>query len=249
MGRHQEAVVVADEEVEPAVAVVVEERRGGAEPAVFRPRRRGDVAERPVAVVVQQMVRPQVSQVDIHPPVVVVVAGGDADAVAGGADAGPLGDVDEADRAGAVGPDLEIVAIEAVGERRGVGRRKDEPVTGRAVERIPLAEVDVEVAVVVVVEQRDRPTHHLGEVERSSHEVVVDEVEPDLARDLLERGLAAAVVRERPGRPEGEEHENAAEKRPRVDHKEKGRGANPPPSEAYSVSERVRTPPTARIRS
>ena len=160
--RHQEAVVVADEEIEPTVAVVVEERRGGAEPAIVDARRRGHVAEGAVAVVPEQLIRPQVGEVEVDPAVVVEVAGGDADAVPGGLDAGALGDVDEAERARAVGARLEVVAVEAVGEGRRRRRREDPFLGRRVVDRVALAEVDVEVAVVVVVEQRHRGAHHLG---------------------------------------------------------------------------------------
>jgi hypothetical protein len=47
-------------------------------------------------------------------------------------------------------------------------------------------QVDVEVAVVVVVEDSGAGGHHLGLVEASGHAVEVDEVEPHLLRTLDE---------------------------------------------------------------
>jgi hypothetical protein len=72
----------------------------------------------------------------------------------------------------AVSVDPEIVAIETIGQRRAAARR------GRPrAERLPLHQIHVEVAVLVVVEERHARADHLGHVELTRHAVDVHEVE------------------------------------------------------------------------
>ena len=68
-------------------------------------------------------------------------------------------------RARAVGLNREIVSIQPSAERQRA--RRDDGLTDRltGAQHLPLREVDVEVAVVVVVEERDAAAHHLGEIE------------------------------------------------------------------------------------
>ena len=87
--------VVGDEQVEPAVAVVVGERRTGRPSRIADARLRGDVRERAVAVVAIQPVRAEAGDVQIVPAVVVEVGGDGAHAPPGVADARLVGDVDE----------------------------------------------------------------------------------------------------------------------------------------------------------
>ena len=107
----------------------------------------------------QERRRPERGDEEIGIAVVVVVADRGAHAVHTQANAGGFGDIREMQRAAAVGGGNEIVAEEATGRRsaspasrlrRGVERQ------GRA-----LHEEDVEIAVVVVIEERDAGAHDL----------------------------------------------------------------------------------------
>ena len=104
--------VVADEQVEVAVVVDVEERRAG-EPAVgaLGVGGLGDVLEVALAVVAEQMAAADGRDVEVGVAVVVVIADGDALAVEGLVEAGLLRHVLEVP--------LAVVAVEGLG-RRGV---------------------------------------------------------------------------------------------------------------------------------
>ena len=65
--------VVGHVEVEPAVAVVIGERRAGRPPAIADARLRGDVSERSIRVVAVEVVRTVTGHVQIVPAVVVEV--------------------------------------------------------------------------------------------------------------------------------------------------------------------------------
>src|SRR5207248_8340717 len=84
--------VARDVKVEPAVTVIVEERRRRRPGSAFRPEVWGG-AERAVALVEIEHIRPVVGQVEVGEAVVVDVADRHAVAEAPEADAGSLGDV------------------------------------------------------------------------------------------------------------------------------------------------------------
>ena len=153
--RAVEAVIVADVQVEPAVTVVVEEDGRHAEAEVVDSRGYRGVLEAPAPEVAEEPVGAQVRQVEIDPAVPVVVGRGDSDVVARLVESDLRRDVGEAEFSG-LG---EIVPEQAVGGF-GRGRREDGCPALVAVEGASLAEVDVQVAVVVDVEQCDprRPT-------------------------------------------------------------------------------------------
>ena len=170
--------VVADVEVEPAVVIRVDE--GGRHPpeGVVGAAGRADVGERAVAVVPEELVGPLPRSVEVGPAVVVEVAGGHPHAVGADVEAAPRRHVGEAQRAGAVGADLEVVAVEAVGQRPPRRRRKQRIVQRPAgPEHLPLKQVDVEVAVVVEVEQGPARAEDLVEVVLAGHAVEMDEVD------------------------------------------------------------------------
>ena len=149
--------VVADVQVEPAVPVVVDERRGDPEPRrAGQPAPGGRVGEPPVTLVAVQPRRAEVRQVEVGQAVVVDVPHGHAQTVAVGVDVACAGDVGEAQHRAAVGAGGQIVAEEASAGRRAAGRRRYERVgRGRVrAEHPALHQVRVEVAVGVVVEQR-----------------------------------------------------------------------------------------------
>ena len=128
-----------DEEIEAAVAVVVAPGGAGGPVAERDAGFLGDVGEGAVVVVVVEAVLAEVADVDVGPAVVVVVADGHAEAPAVVGHAGFCGDVGEG-------------AVVVVVEERGVRRRG---FAGQRVEGGAVDEIDVEPAIVVVIEQRD----------------------------------------------------------------------------------------------
>ena len=184
--------VVPDEQIEPAVAVVVEEGGGNAPPGTGGAGLGRDVGERPVPLVPVHLVGPEPRQVEVDRAVVVVVAGGHAHAVAARGDARLVRHVPEPQPALPAGPRLEIVAIQPVARRLPRGRRQEWIAVP---EPSALHQVDVEVAVVVVVEQAHPGAHHLGLVEPAAHPVDVDEVEPRL-RGAVDEPVAVVLDRQ-----------------------------------------------------
>src|SRR5258706_6291950 len=102
---------MADIEIEPAVAVVVEKRRGDAPSAVVDTAGLRHVAERAVAVVAPQLVPAEVGQIEIDAAVVVDIAGGDAHPISIRLDSTCLSDVREIQRARSVSADLQIASV------------------------------------------------------------------------------------------------------------------------------------------
>ncbi len=156
--------VVAHEDVELAVAVVVEPGRVEAPPGVTQSRLSGDVGERAVAVVVVQLVGPVVQDVEIHVAVVVVVRGGapEPPRLAGGPRL--LGDVGE----GAV----VIVPVQRVPE---LALQSPAAVVAHVLLPATVGEVDVEPAVAVVVEDAGPASGALDDVVQLGAAVAVGE--------------------------------------------------------------------------
>ena len=129
---------MADVEVEVAVAVEVGPGRGGRPVAVAAESRRlGDVFEGAVASIMIEGVRPPPGDEHVGTAVVVVVADGDAVAVAREIRrCRRLGDVLE----GPIAP----IAEESIAACRRVGGRRERP---------PLDSVNVEPAIAVVIEE------------------------------------------------------------------------------------------------
>ncbi len=129
------------------VPVAVEERAARAPPARLHPRRRRDVGEGPVPVVVEEEVGAEVRDVEIQAPVLVEIAGADAVAPGRGVHSRLVGDV------------LELPVPEVAVEGIGVGNALP-----------PLVElerahgIDVEEAVVVVVDEGDPAAAGLQEM-------------------------------------------------------------------------------------
>ena len=87
--------VVTHEEIEPPIAVEIHERRRDTPSGVGRAARARHVGKRPVAVVPEQLIRPEVRQVQIHAAVVVVIPCSDAHAISARVETAPIGDVGE----------------------------------------------------------------------------------------------------------------------------------------------------------
>ena len=136
----------------------------------------GDVGERPVSVVSVEHVPPKRGDVEVGVPVVVDVADRHPHAVFPEPEASLVGDIDEAEVSGLgelVSEELmpEPIATSLLGGLSGRGRRA---------ERRPLQQVDVEVTVDVVVDQRDARPHDLGQVVLARRTADVLEVETGL---------------------------------------------------------------------
>ncbi len=138
-GGHVEVDVAGDEEVEAAIAVVVAPGGAGGPGADGDAGLFGDVGEGAVVVVAIEAVLAEVGDEEIGPAVVVEVADDGAKAPAIVGDAGLGGDVGK----GAV-----VIVMEERGVRGGC-------LAGFGFEGGAVDEVDVEPAVVVVVEQSD----------------------------------------------------------------------------------------------
>jgi hypothetical protein len=122
IGGDREIHVVGDEEIELAIAVVVDERGARAPVLVADLRLPGDIGEGAVAAVVVERVGTERGDEEVEVAVVVIVADGHAHAVATQADAGALGHVGEAKHAAAARADREVVAKETTRGDRGQTR-------------------------------------------------------------------------------------------------------------------------------
>ena len=131
--------VIRDEEIEAAVAIVVDPgaARAVAHVVLLQARLRGDVGERAVAVVVIEHVLAAAGDEQIVEAVVVVVADGDRRRPARARQARFRRHVGE--RA------VAVVLVQAIGRARGAPSR-----------RVPLEHEQIEPAVVVVVEEAPR---------------------------------------------------------------------------------------------
>ena len=161
-----------------AVPIVIGETAAGRPAAAADAGGLGHVRERAVVVVAVQVVAAERGDVEILPAVAVHVRGADAHAPARAADAGAVGDVFEL-------PAAEV-AVERAARRLGsVG----------AVDRQGIDEVDVQPAVVVVVEERDAAAHRLHDVLLFRRGMMLER-DAGLARDVAvenrrRAGLAA----------------------------------------------------------
>ena len=148
------------------------------------PAARGYVAERPVPAVLEERVGAQVRDVQVHIAVGVVVTGRDAHPVAGVEAARRVRDIDEAQHAARhqVVPEKTVPRrLRATVGERGAGDRQIRR------QHAALHQVDVEVAVRVVVHESRSGPHVFAEIPFAGHPVEVLEVEADV-RGHLEEG-------------------------------------------------------------
>jgi len=176
--RQIELQVVGHVQVEIAVVVVVDETGVGAPAGIADAGRTGAVGEGAVSLVAVEHVGTVVGHVQVEIAVVVAVADAGAHPVSGIAHAGRIGDVGE----GAV----SLVAVERVGRRLAPGRR----VQVGAVE-----DVQVQMPVPVVVEERRARAHRLGHVPATGGAVDVPEVDTRFHGHLHEPRRACSARR------------------------------------------------------
>ena len=174
MAVESECHVVGDVEVRPAVAVEVREGRANGPIRAGEGCVRRDVPETAVAQVLDELVGPEVGEEHVEVAVVVDVAGGDAHAVAGGADPRFGSGIDEAQAAAA-----RLVAVQPIaGKVFGLRAALDRPA---------LHQPDVLPAIPVEVEEAQARAHDLDEPGLADHAVVMDEVEARFGGHVRER--------------------------------------------------------------
>ena len=158
--------VVRDDQVQLAVAVVVEERRGDGPVEIVQPGFLCDVAEGAVAIVEEEFDAAVAAHQHIGQAVVVDVADGDAGVVAGDAQAGADGDIAK------VSVWLLMVkAVERTGLRAGA-----------------LQKIQVQPTIIVIVKQSRAGTHRLRHKIAIRWPCIVDEIHSRLLRNILEPG-------------------------------------------------------------
>ena len=195
-GGEVEIDVVGDEEVEPSVAIVVEERAAGspARARVRQTRAPRDIFKRAVGAIVVQPVVSEVADEQIVVAVVVVVA--DARALPPAARRKPRFGCDVFERA------VATVAIEMIGRRRR-GRE--------SFERRSIDEKQIQPAVVVVIDRRDTGAGGFEQVLVRVRAAIDDHpVETGRTRDVAE-GKAERrrrFVNEREAAPNRRERKN-----------------------------------------
>ena len=181
--------VVAHEQVQPAVTVVVDKGGRTAPTGIVRAARFRHVCKGAVAVVPKQLILPQRGHVEIDAAVVVVIARSHAHAVPVGVDAALVGHVREPKRARPIRVNLQIVPEQPAFERQWTFGR-DERLTHRlpGPEHPPLRYEHIEIAIVVVVKQGDARPHVFGVVPLAGHAVEVHEVETGF-RSVIDKPL------------------------------------------------------------
>ena len=172
LDRSVEVGIARDEQVRPAVAVHVADRRSGVPPEIVDPGGLGALGERTVAVVPEERTRARRRDIQVRPTVEVEIC---SDAP--------------------VAPNCEVGA----GTRAHVRERPVHVVEQAAAREAALLlpairlalgvgidDVEVEPAVVVVVDPAEPPAHHRHRVVRHAEpERALPERQPGLARDVL----------------------------------------------------------------
>ena len=189
-----EVHVVRDEQIEIPVRIVVQERGARTPPRIVNSGCARHVGECAIAVAVEEDVVPDVGHVEIEEPVVVVIACRRTHSVAVMANAGFLGDVNEAQlsRLG------QHVAKQPVPRLPvGWGREEQRP---PGLQRAALDQIHIEIAVVVVVEEGGPGAHDFRHEVLTGRSGDVVEVETDLGGNLVKGRIGRR--RDEPGRNE-----------------------------------------------
>ena len=167
--------VIADEQIQPAVVVVIQPRRAGA-PIIGRAAHAGarrHFPELSLPVVVKEVIAAHRRDEHVVQAVVVVIADGHTHAVETRVQTGTGGDIAEAA--------LAVVMIKGVGGGFPAGGKVPGPVGG-------VDEEQVGGAVVVEVEEGHAAAHGFGQQFVSVSAVVVDESDARLSGDVGEPG-------------------------------------------------------------
>ena len=185
--------IIADVQVQPTIAVVVNERRRDAPSRDVSATLLRYVGKRPIAVIAKELVPSEIRHVQIDTAIVVEIRCGDTHAVPVRVDAALPGDVCEVQRTRPVRFHDEVIPEQPPPERQR--NRWDGCIAQRPsfAEHPSLHEEDIEVAVVVVVEQGNPARQHLGIVEFAGHPVEIGEHQAAVVRSVHEPLTACAV--------------------------------------------------------
>ncbi len=171
--------IVADEKIEIPVAIEIHPRGASRPVRIIDAGFARDIGEGTVAIIVIEHVAAEVGHVEIEEAVVIIVAGSHAHAIADVSHSGFFSDVDESQLT-RFGQQI----FEQPVARFPAGRGREERFA--AVEGRALHQIDVQVAVVIVVEQRHAGTHDLGHVVTPGGTVEVMKVETGLRGHVAE---------------------------------------------------------------
>src|SRR6185295_2131959 len=138
--RNRKISVVDDHQIEPAVAVVIEERCARAPAQIISATLFGDVNKLSIAFVQIHLIGTEIREVQVRQAIVVDVTNGCAHAVTGGCNAALFRDVSECECMF----DIEIVAEEFASRRTNSLRIR--------IENVALNEKPIEVTVVIEIE-------------------------------------------------------------------------------------------------
>lgn len=179
-----EIQVVANEKVEPPVAVVIEKRSTDAPTRDVGAGFGSDISKCTVSVVAPHLVVAEIRDIEIDPAVIIEVRGRDTHAISLGPDPAFFRNVNEFERASAIGIAYRIVAVKSATQRQ-LGMKYGLAHVHRS-QHCALDKKDVEIAVVVVVEQCDAGPHHFRIKMETRHAVEMHKVDPGLFGPVAE---------------------------------------------------------------
>ena len=182
-----EVDVVAHVEVQPAVPVIVQESRADTPTRVIRAGCPGHIVKGSIPVVSKQLVGPEIGQVEVGPTIIVEVSRCHAHPVPWCPDPTSLRHVGKVQPATAGFVRPQVVSVEPVDQRFGLGRGEDR--IGKSFprsEHAALNQIEVEIPVVVIIEHGSTGAHHFAQVAFPRHAVEVDEIDPCFPRGIQE---------------------------------------------------------------
>ncbi len=174
-----EVDVVRDVEIQPSIAIEVHKAGADAPTLVIATRNLGDIGEGAVPIVAKQLIRAEVRHVEVGPAIVVVVPGRHTKAVLGPSQARLLRHVGEVQRPMPLGIDLQVIAVEPVGQGQWMLRGNLGVIDALARrQHRALHRVEIEIPIGVEVDQSAPRTHDLEEVDLARGAVEQVKIEP-----------------------------------------------------------------------
>src|ERR1019366_2894217 len=184
-----EIYVVGNEKVEPAIPVKIDEGSTDAPTRNVGAGFCGDIGECAVPVVAPHLIVAEIRDVEIDPSVIVEVRSRNSHAISLGPDPAFFRDVNELERASAIGIVDRIIAVKPATQRQLGMKYGLAHVHGS--QHCALDNEHVEVAVVVVVEKRNARPHRFRIKMRPRHPVEMNKIDSgffgSVAEDLFRR--------------------------------------------------------------
>src|ERR1700730_3674130 len=153
---HVEIEIVRYKKIEVPVAVKIDPCCARAPTRIIDTSLRGDISERAIAIIVVQNVAAKICDVQVLESVVIVIPDGDSHPVTDVADAGLLRDIFELKLSGLA---QQIPEQPIAGLPSGRGRKLRTARILSRIERRALQQIDVQIAIVVVIEERNARPH------------------------------------------------------------------------------------------